>query len=460
MKNKTDNTVNHLALNCPFQNKISLLADVFRCYGGLKGKSIVFSQTKVEANSIILSEKMRNNAEVLHGDISQNQREVTLKRFKEGKFNVLVATDVAARGLDIPNVDLVVQLEPPKEIEAYIHRSGRTARAGKDGMCITFYHGQEYRTIEDIEWRAGISFKKIGPPRQEDVIKVAAADAVDNLKLVDPNLLPLFEDAAEKLLSEVDAKEALCMALAFISETSKSNLTNRSLLSGEDGLVTYIMKSERECRAISFAYKLLQRSFHEDLWSQAKGMKILKNAEGVAFDMPEAGAEELDTEYKEQSCSKKSFQFTLERASEAPELNDHHFSSGGGGGPRGRGGRGGYKKNYNSGYQSQRYNNYENEDSGYDNGGGYHKKSYNNYDSRGGEDWNRPKEDFGDIKFASDRPMFGRNNTAGGMERPQTDRKQFDNDFDTGSSRGYSRGGGGYRRGNRARGGRRGGRGY
>jgi len=75
----------------------------------------------------------------MHGDIAQNQREVTMKRFKENKFKVLVATDVASRGLDIPNVDLVIQLEPPKEAETYIHRSGRTARAGAAGKCITFY---------------------------------------------------------------------------------------------------------------------------------------------------------------------------------------------------------------------------------------------------------------------------------------------------------------------------------
>lgn len=62
-----------------------------------------------------------------------------MKRFKEGKFSVLVATDVASRGLDIPNVDLVIQIEPPKEVETYIHRSGRTARAGKSGQCITFF---------------------------------------------------------------------------------------------------------------------------------------------------------------------------------------------------------------------------------------------------------------------------------------------------------------------------------
>lgn len=75
----------------------------------------------------------------MHGDISQNQREVTMRRFKEGKFRCLVATDVAARGLDVPNIDLVIQIEPPKEVETYIHRSGRTARAGNKGVCITFY---------------------------------------------------------------------------------------------------------------------------------------------------------------------------------------------------------------------------------------------------------------------------------------------------------------------------------
>lgn len=62
-----------------------------------------------------------------------------MARFKEKKFQVLVATDVASRGLDIPSVDLVIQVEPPKDAETYIHRSGRTARAGRSGTCITFY---------------------------------------------------------------------------------------------------------------------------------------------------------------------------------------------------------------------------------------------------------------------------------------------------------------------------------
>ena len=106
LKNKTSKTVEHLAINCPYQNRMSALADILICYGG--GQIIVFTSTKKEANDLLLSEKIKKDIEVMHGDIAQNQREVTLKRFKEKKFNVLVATDVASRGLDIPSVDLVV----------------------------------------------------------------------------------------------------------------------------------------------------------------------------------------------------------------------------------------------------------------------------------------------------------------------------------------------------------------
>ena len=109
----------------------------------------------------------------MHGDIVQNQREVTIKRFKEGKFQVLVATDVASRGLDIPNVDLVIQIEPPKDTETYIHRSGRTARAGKSGTCITFYTHKTYALVPTLEAPAGIKLKRVGIPQAEDIIKAS-----------------------------------------------------------------------------------------------------------------------------------------------------------------------------------------------------------------------------------------------------------------------------------------------
>lgn len=156
LKNKTAQTVNHLAINCPYQNRLAVLADLLVVYGGGEsqngsGKAIVFTQTKADANQLILTDKIKEDVEVMHGDIGQNQREVTLKRFKEGKFNVLVATDVASRGLDIPNVDLVIQVEPPTDAETYIHRSGRTARAGNSGTCITFFTKKTQAQIQMIE---------------------------------------------------------------------------------------------------------------------------------------------------------------------------------------------------------------------------------------------------------------------------------------------------------------------
>ena len=74
-----------------------------------------------------------------------------MKRFKDGKFQVLVATDVASRGLDIPDVELVIQIDPPKDTESYIHRSGRTARMGKEGTCITFFNRRNIEFLDKVE---------------------------------------------------------------------------------------------------------------------------------------------------------------------------------------------------------------------------------------------------------------------------------------------------------------------
>lgn len=150
LKNKTARNVKHLAIECPWHNRLEALAKVLDCYAG-NGRTVVFSSTKADCNSLLLSDKIIHDCEVMHGDIAQNQREVTIKRFKEAKFQVLVATDVASRGLDIPNVELIIQLEPPKDTESYIHRSGRTARMGKSGTCITFYNNRNMEFLERIE---------------------------------------------------------------------------------------------------------------------------------------------------------------------------------------------------------------------------------------------------------------------------------------------------------------------
>lgn len=134
---------------------------------------------------------------------------MTLQRFREGKFKVLVATDVASRGLDIPNVDLVIQLEPPKEVETYIHRSGRTARAGANGTCITFYNQKSKYMIDQIQRSAGIILKKIGAPLPEDIIKAGAKEVSIGLDKVSDDVLTYFEDSAEDLIKKYGAKVAL-----------------------------------------------------------------------------------------------------------------------------------------------------------------------------------------------------------------------------------------------------------
>ncbi|RCV09453.1 hypothetical protein SETIT_2G030000v2 [Setaria italica] len=122
------------------------------------GKCIVFTQTKREADRLAYVMGRSYPCQALHGDISQNQRERTLSGFRDGRFNILVATDVAARGLDIPNVDLVVHYEIPNTSELFVHRSGRTARAGKKGSAILIYTYEQTRAVRVIEQDIGCRF--------------------------------------------------------------------------------------------------------------------------------------------------------------------------------------------------------------------------------------------------------------------------------------------------------------
>ena len=120
-----------------------------------EGKSLIFTRTKMTAER--LSESLTNNgvpAARLHGDLNQNQRTRNLERFVKGAVRVLVATDVAARGIHVDDVALVIQVDPPEEYKTYLHRSGRTGRAGKEGVVITLIPRSKRRKVEDLLHRA------------------------------------------------------------------------------------------------------------------------------------------------------------------------------------------------------------------------------------------------------------------------------------------------------------------
>ncbi|CAL9124362.1 unnamed protein product [Musa acuminata var. zebrina] len=135
------------------------------------GKCIVFTQIKRDVDRLAYAVGRRFGCEVLHGDISQSQRKRTLLGFRDGCFNILIATDIAARGLDIANVDLVIHYELPNTSELFVQRSGRTGQAGKKGIAILIHSYEQNRllpriTVEDGgEYMIGGRFDSYGSGR-------------------------------------------------------------------------------------------------------------------------------------------------------------------------------------------------------------------------------------------------------------------------------------------------------
>src|ERR687884_662063 len=114
--------------------------------------AIVFCRTRGEVDQ--LTEALASHgyrAQALHGGLSQEQRDRVMKRFREGAVELLVATDVAARGLDIEHVSHVINFDVPSAPEAYVHRIGRTGRAGREGVAITFAEPREHRLLRNVE---------------------------------------------------------------------------------------------------------------------------------------------------------------------------------------------------------------------------------------------------------------------------------------------------------------------
>ena len=135
-------------------DKVKVTAAI--CRGN--SRTIVFTRTKRNADR--LTESLRKegvDARPIHGDLRQQARERALRAFADGKLKVLVATDVAARGLDVEDIDVVIHFDPPEDHKAYLHRSGRTARAGREGLVVTLVLWNEHMDVERIQKRLGLT---------------------------------------------------------------------------------------------------------------------------------------------------------------------------------------------------------------------------------------------------------------------------------------------------------------
>jgi superfamily II DNA/RNA helicase len=120
-------------------------------------RTMVFVRTKRGADKLVSQLKREGvAAAAIHGDLRQSAREKALKDFQEDEHGVLVATDVAARGIHVDDVDVVVHYDPPEEHKSYVHRSGRTARAGNEGMVVTFVLWNQELEVERLQRRMGM----------------------------------------------------------------------------------------------------------------------------------------------------------------------------------------------------------------------------------------------------------------------------------------------------------------
>jgi ATP-dependent RNA helicase DeaD len=134
--------------------------------------TLVFCHTKRAVDELSGKlQQMGYTAGAIHGDFTQSHREEMMRKFRKGKIDILVATDVAARGLDIPDVSHVINYDIPQDPEGYIHRIGRTGRAGKTGIAITFVTPREYRQLMLIEKFAKTRIERAKLPTKEQVIK-------------------------------------------------------------------------------------------------------------------------------------------------------------------------------------------------------------------------------------------------------------------------------------------------
>lgn len=136
---------------------------------------LIFCNTKIMVDELAeMLKKAGFRAEALHGDMSQHQRDVAMNRFRNGGTNILIATDVAARGIDVDNVEAVINYDLPQDMEYYVHRIGRTGRAGKTGRSFTFVSGREIYRIRQIERFCRTTIEEKKRPGAAKVLKAKA----------------------------------------------------------------------------------------------------------------------------------------------------------------------------------------------------------------------------------------------------------------------------------------------
>jgi len=216
-KNTANKNIDHQFYVTQAQHRYETLKRLIDFNPGMYG--IIFTRTKADAQEI--SERLTREGydiEALHGDLTQQQRDKVMNAFRDKALQLLIATDVAARGIDVVGITHVINYELPDDVEVYTHRSGRTGRAGKTGICMSIIHGRELFKIKQIERMVQVPFHKLEIPTGKDVCRKQFFSFIDRMLEADishgdyetyvPTLQEKFQDISkEEILKRVAALE-------------------------------------------------------------------------------------------------------------------------------------------------------------------------------------------------------------------------------------------------------------
>lgn len=266
--------------------------------------TIVFGRTKRRVDELARGLAMRGyQSKGIHGDLPQNRRLEVLKDFKEGAIDILVATDVAARGLDISGVTHVYNYDIPQDPESYVHRIGRTGRAGQEGMSITFVNPNEMEYLRVIEDLTKTRMTPMRPPTDKDAFKGQLESAREEISQLMDDQVPHYYQEEIKALCEQYTQEELASALlrtmakdktaVKVTITPEKPLPRRH---GKKGPRNFAQKGDRE----RSRRQKNRRQYHE------KGQKDTKARLNE-------GRSQRSTKGKNQSPKRKGLGFTIQK---------------------------------------------------------------------------------------------------------------------------------------------------
>jgi len=209
-KNQGAEKVEHVFYQVQAKNKYEALKRLADIHTDIYG--IVFCRTRHETKEI--ADKLMAdgyNAEALHGDLSQDQRDKVMNRFRQKSLQILVATDVAARGLDVDKLTHVINYNLPDDNEVYIHRSGRTGRAGEKGISISIIHSRERGKLRDLEKKIGKEFERKMVPGGTEICNIRLFNLIERVEKIEVNTAQIgqFLPAIYKQLEGLTREELI-----------------------------------------------------------------------------------------------------------------------------------------------------------------------------------------------------------------------------------------------------------